>query len=323
MSSPSLPSWNTTTDTEDTPVPVRTQSRKTSESHMVPVARMKKSGIGLPAIIGMTLALVSIGWSMGLGESLMGQLTNTDTTKTVTITAEGTFYPNTMQLKPGDEVTINTMNEDPQVLKSHNARELFTTQVLFADDEPFTFTVPDDAKGPYVYVSETLPEDQTLTFTVSLPIEAATENQATSVDSENSDPIPIPFDARATTSASSSSVLSAAPVVTVHASGPASISIGGTSSQSSVSSSVAVTTRSATIQTNPYTVHATGADQQRAVTSAVESASEKLHSGAPLAQYANYRPPTTSATGPTHTAGIILLVSIVFFVPIARRMIRM
>lgn len=304
-----MPAWNTT---DDTPVPVHAGKKATVKSTMQPssMPRMQRS-VGMPAVFGMTVVLLGVGWYMGLGETLLGSLGSNEQTHTITVTEDGHFDPSDITVLPGDEVTIVNKNVDPQVLKAIGGRELFETLVLFED--PYTFTVSADAKGPYIYGSETLPVEETVTITVSVPVEVTA---STSSSSSTSDPIPIPFNTQDVKTASTASSSSVAAVVTTHQSGPATISLGGNTSSAS---SASAKTTSATIPTNPYTVHATGADQYIANTQALANANEQLHSGAPLAQYANYRPPVTTSTGPEHASALVLLASGFLFWVVTRR----
>lgn len=268
-------------------------------------------------MLGIGIVLVGFGWYMGLGDMLLGELAG-EKEAIVRITAEGTFDPAEIAVRPGQSVKIMNEHDDPQVLKTGNGREIFPTMILYKDEEAM-IEIPDDALGPYTYISETLPAEQSITFSVALP---EAQNPVTETDGTE-EPIPIPFgNAENPIAAEPETPTNTDPVVTVHESGPATISLTGNTTSSAASTASPSPATKTTIPMNPYTVHATGADKQVAYNQAVASANEELHSGAPLQQYAQYRPPATSETGPEHVAIIVMLLSGALFWPVARRMMR-
>jgi plastocyanin len=256
----------------------------------------------LSALAGIAIVLLGGAFYFGIA-NLRGSLTDGTTTETaVTITTDGQFSPTNITVHPGDSITIENLNTDPQVLKSKDGRDLFPVQVLFTT--PFVFTVPSDASGMYTYVSETLPDDRELTITID--IAPTTGAGATSVE-ENApssvpygEEIPIPFGSGplipASSMSSSASEPSAIPVVINQDEDTATISL-----QEGASSSSSGFTQN-TLPSNPYTVGTQTTTQGIAV--AAEQG-EQLHSGAPLQQLKTHTPRKVSETGP---AGMALLV---------------
>ncbi len=320
----SINGWHSTDD--EVPVPVRTsapapkkevpitQINESPVQHVAPphvtlkhavVEAPDPKSMRLAAALGMSIVLGAAAFYFGVG-SLRGDLTGTDSTTTVTITAEGTFSPATLTVHPGDTVTIENKNADPQVLKPKNNRTLFPVQVIFQD--PYTFSVAADAVGPYIYISETLPEELTLTFNV----EAGAVATSSSVASTDSDfDIPLPFAEQTlpvakptasssssvavaiqTSSSSSSSSVSSAPAATVHSGETATIDLGGAKSSSSQAAM-----GGGNIPTNPYTVKDGLAKQQQNLI-AKQTKQETLHSGAPLLQKKTHTPKRVTETGP-------------------------
>ena len=313
--------WN---DVGEDPVPVRSadtpiakeqiQELRTSSGQQV-VATVHQHAMNASAITGIAIVLIGTIFYFGV-DSLLGSLTNS-TGARVTITSDGHFSPPTVTLTPGSVLTIENQNAEPQVLKSIGQSELFPVQVLF-ESQSQDITIPSDADGLYLYVSETLPDTESLSITVTTSIESAavsslssSQSSATISSSSTStsgtaafDEIPLPF-FETTNSAVSSSTSSQAPVVTGQMSSSAgiavvsmqganetvSISVGGAFSSSAQSSAP----KQAALETNPYTVAA----QQNGTLNqenAARHAAAKLHSGAPLQQYA--RPRTNTSTGP-------------------------
>ncbi len=305
--------WNATDD--ESPVPIKVSKSEgpamvlpsgdaidlTQKQHgmefkrndVMPNARSMR----LSAMFGIGIVLAVAAFSFGLG-NIQGDLTH-DTSIAITITADGTFSPSTSAAHPGDTITITNENADPQVLKSSNGRELFSAQVVF--DTPFSFVIPDTAMGAYVYTSETLPADRTLTITVT-PKTVATVQSAPSTQSDSQIPIPFgdgPVVPTTASSTPSSPVIDVQP--TEHSSDAVVISLGG--AQNTVSSSAAST--NANVPTNPYTVQS-GLEKISQTQSIIDNAQneEQLHSGAPLKQLATHTPKTVTETGP---AGALLL----------------
>lgn len=253
----------------------------------------------LSAVMGIVMVLGGVGFYFyGNGNILRGDLTGGSTT-TVSITAEGTFSPDSMNVTPGQSITLENKNKDPQVIKSKNGRELFPVQVLF--DTPYTFTVPADAMGPYVYFSETLPDDKTITFNVSAAAASATTTTETPAQTVASDfEIPIPFgDSSDPIIPVVQETQEPAPVQPVeHSNETATISLGGNATPSTP------TSPSAEIPTNPYTVESGLAKEKESGTIATTTKENKdLHSGAPLLTQ-KPRPKANTATGP---AGAFML----------------
>lgn len=263
----------------------------------------------LSAVLGVMLAIGGVVSYLGLdsitgGLNLTGDLMGGSASEPVmlTITEDGNFRPNSIEIRPGQTVTIENRNADPQVIKSKTGRDLFPVQVIF--DEPYSFTIPDDAEGTYVYHSETLPEDRIVTFTVataSAQTVAVSSSSATNI-------IPLPFGGDPIQSGVTSSRASSVSVAvrpTEHSGGSATISLGGSSS-----SAESTEGGSAVIPTNPYTV--TNGQQQEVLLPAAAIASsaetqETLHGGAPIRELINHTPKRVTETGP---AGVLL-----FFVP--------
>lgn len=314
--------WNSTDD--DTVVPVRSNGNAVQSTEEKAVqgpaqdighsalpdvtihatehaAAPSARGMTMSAVLGVLIAVGGIVAYLGLdigSFSLTGELLGSQSL-TVTITEDGNFSPDTLEIHPGDTVTIENKNADPQVIKTKNNRDLFPVQVIF--DEPYTFTVSDDAVDTYVYFSETLPEDRTVTFTVS---------EATPASSESSSDggIPLPFGGgdpiESQVSSSVSSSLRPATQTVEHSDETATITLGGsTSSSSSTSGIVSV------LPTNPYTVES-GLSQQQQMERIASSASstETLHSGAPIKQLVMHTPKTVTQTGPAEMMLALLFI---------------
>lgn len=273
-------------------------------------ASLNPASMRLSAFLGVALVLGAIGFHFGFG-NIFGDLTGGNSGTLVEITPEGAFSPDTISLSPGDTLTLENKNPDPQVIKSKDGRELFAVQVLF--DTPFTFTVPAEASGTYTYFSETLPDDKTLTITIT------TDAASSSVDPLDvplpfsnekipipfgSNEIPIPFDGGTVSSASSSS-----PTVTVqrteHEGGSATISLGGNLYMDRRPSSSAPSFTSQ-VPTNPYTV-TTGLEKQDRLEAiaAAAKATQEIHAGAPLQEMVKHKPTSVTKTGP---GGMLVLI---------------
>ncbi len=291
----------------------------------------------LSAIAG--VAIVSVGAAFYFGvSSLKGQLAASGSPKesSVSITTDGQFSPANVSVRPGDTLKLLNANKDPQVLKvKTGSRELFPVQVLF--DTPFTFTVPANAQGTYIYASETLPDDRTLTIQVTPTVESAAAssiassatNQAiagsASSSVESSVPtseIPLPFAeapvAPVVTESSASSVSSSAASVDLQYSGDtAVISLPGGSSSSSSAPSL----QTNNIPTNPYTVGTLG-EYPLANKSIAETAkvTEQLHSGAPIKQLQKHVPKKVTSTGADSL--LVFLPALLLLVVLFRRSLR-
>lgn len=313
--------WNSTDD--ETPVPIRTSENK-APAMVLPsgdsidltnkprVAELKRSDVNIPsprsmrlsAMFGIGIVLAVAAFSFGFG-NLQGDLTG-DTGIAITITADGQFSPITVATHPGDTLTITNENADPQVVKSANGRELFSAQVVF--DTPFSFVVPDNAMGAYVYTSETLPADRTLTITVTPRTAAATSSSQSSVVADTQIPIPFgdgPVVPTTTTTATTTATIDVQP--TEHSSDAVVISLGG--APAARSSSAPATTSN--VPTNPYTVQS-GIEKLSQLQDIVDDAKEtqELHSGAPIRQLATHKPKTVTETGPE--GALLLLIPALF-----------
>ncbi len=246
------------------------------------------AGTRMAAFLGVSLVFLSMTFTLGIG-TLLGDITGGNAGTTVEITAEGYFSPNAITLNTGDTFTLTNKNADPQVIKSTDERELFPVQVLFNTD--FVFIVPSDASGTFTYFSETLPDDKTLTITITgaAPVSPAEESLE----------IPLPFDDIPTASVSSS-IPSISVEKTEHSGETATISLAGNAGISSSEASVPVT--GSKIPTNPYTV---GSSYQRdTIAAAVKT--QNLHSGAPLDQLVQHKPRTVTQTGPEGALMLLL-----------------
>ena len=296
----SISGWNSI---DETPVPVRSSAEPgtpvqvTTEGPAHDIAATERGhiqigqheagvvhsrGMTLSAALGVFLALGGVGLYLGIGGvNLQGDLTGGS--NSIIITDAGAFNPSSVDLHPGDSVTITNQNPDPQVLKPKGGRDLFPVQVVF--DQPYTFTVPENAAGEYVYYSETLPEDRTVTFRVTAaPAQDSGVTSSAAVSSSSpsdSVSIPLPFGGGSVDIAPADiptpppAVPASAPVViesTPHSGDTATISIGGTSS-----SAQSTQPSGGAIPTNPYTVGSAPKESDIA-----SSAAANLHSGAPL-----------------------------------------
>jgi hypothetical protein len=278
------------------------------------------TGIGIVLLLG---AIFYLGT-----DSLRGSLTDGGLRRVeVTITEAGAFDPDSVALRPGDELVIINENPEPQVLKSNTDSDLFVSQLLF--DEPFSFVVPASALGKtYVYASATLPEDKTLEIRVVETLEQPAESSSSSSEEAL---IPLPPDTSSSESplpdaSSESSESSSIPVVqasstpgqgvvvtmpssssrpgTIHQQGgnPTTFSLRPAAGESSSSSSSlpSLTGNQGNLPSNPYTVgNRLEAERAGLITKsfAKSSSSSSLHSGADL------RPPvrTTTTTVPKVT----------------------
>lgn len=290
--------------------------------------------MGVAAILGVTIVLLSVGLYAGIG-SIRGDISGG--MLTVSITQAGLFDPPSIDVKAGQVITITNANQNPQVLKSSDPdRLLFPVQVLFPAT-PFIFTIPVSAGGSYIYVSETLPADRTLTINVSpaTPIpfgEGAISSQQSSMTGEIPIPfgqtssvrleIPIPF-GRSTSSYSSSVPSSSSS--SVHSSSSSSssssvtVSVGGgrqtwggnvcAGGTCYVSGGYAPPNyiAPAPLPINPYTVGSNLTPQtittpQGTVKTVTTDGS---HTGAQVQELSKHRPKAVSDTGP---ANILLLI---------------
>ncbi len=287
--------------TDDDAVPIRSSVAATTHvqapkeigqtDHIVlhhAPATYNTTSMRLAALFGVTIVLSAIGMTFGFG-SLFGELLDhQDARTTVEITTSGTFSPDIITLHPGDTFILRNTHADPQVIKSHDERSLFPTQVLFEED--FTFTVPTDATGTYTYFSETLPDDRLLTIIIA----GATQK------SETFSEIPLSEYEHMQVSSASSSVPTVSVESTEHTNETAVISLSGTATTSSSQASVSA---SADIPVNPYTAsHGYAQNNSTAIANAA-FAEKNLHSGAPLKQLSQHTPSTITQTGP---AGIFL-----------------
>lgn len=283
--------WNSTDDV----VPVRSiveptvtdtsDAEKPSMRMPNPQLASGSKGMTYSAVLGILLAIGAVALYLGVDVgnfTLMGDVTTPQRLVTILITEDGHFSPDFVEIYGGESVTIENKNADPQVLKSKSGEDLFPVQVLF--DQPYTFTVPNEVIGPFVYYSETLPEERTVTFMVKT-------NEATPPIEQVTEPIPLPFNAEPPTPPMEQPVTVPEPTVTTEHSGDtATISLGNIAMENQ-----GTVVNSGTLPTNPYTVDKQPATQYI-------SKAEALHSGAPL--MATVRPRVVSSTGPE---GFLLL----------------
>lgn len=195
----SVTGWHATDDEQDVPVrnssPALTNvSAKGPGDHIVlqhHSTLQNPAWMRLSAFFGVALVIGILGVLFGFG-NIFGDLTGgSAAVTTIEITTDEVFSPSTVTLRGGDMLTIVNKNPSPQVIKSKNERQLFPTQILF--DTQFDFTVPENANGTYVYFSETLPDEQTLTINIT-PQDTSDQNQDTPIPFGNEgDEIPIPF----------------------------------------------------------------------------------------------------------------------------------
>lgn len=279
--------WHSTDD--EVPVPVRVSTtpaeppaqdrRQPPAPVSIPHRAVNPKTMRLSAFLGIAIVIGIVSAYFGIGadflSGLTGDLAGQEGT-TITVTAAGYFSPDSVTVRPGDTVTLLNTNPDPQVIKSKNGRNLFDVQVLFTD--PFTFTVPQSAMGPYVYFSETLPEDRTVNITV-MPSDS--EPPVTTTDPvEDVIDIPFPFAGGTVEAPAPETPPPPPPAVTVekteHSGETAAISIGGEQQTQEP-------TGSAPLPVNPYTVES-GLEKQGRIELIAEQAKQtsELHGGAPL-----------------------------------------
>lgn len=292
--------WNTIDDVGET-VPVsdglQTSApvQKAMENKESAAAKPHPVGMHLSAFTGIAIVVIAATMYVGV-DSLRGSLTDTGGTgtTTITMTADNRFSPSAVSVTAGTTLILENKNANPQVLKAKAAPELFPTQVLF--EKPVTFVIPAGTQGTFTYVSETMPKEELLTITVRPAMEAAALQNAEGT----ADLPPLPFggplseivSSQATSARSGGESL----VTVVPATGGSSesaeavpvISVGGSVSHSTAP---AVLEKSSDIPENPYTV----ANAKRSPN--IATTAEKLHSGAPLLDYPEYRPRTNANTG--------------------------
>lgn len=301
--------WTATDEGED--IPVRSGLMKADAPTPAPVvslmheAQKKRTHTGaadprlmhLSAVIGIGGVLLAAAFYFGF-LNIQGLLTGsivTPQTQTVTITAAGEFDPTSVTVYPGESVVFKNDNADPQVLKSKDDREIFPVQVLFED--PYTTTVPADANGTYVYFSETLPEDKTLT--ISVAAQAVASSTAPISEEQNIEiPIPPMIEPSALPIMLTSSVSSSVDTV--------SVSSGNGQGENTVinlrgetaSSAGSVTFDTSKVPVNPYTVASGG--RSSASTNIAKNVAVKstLHSGAP-AEITKHTPRVITESGPS------------------------
>lgn len=300
--------WHATDD--ETPVPVRSSAQAETEptitTHEEPQQQsaplQSPRGMSLSAFLGVALVLAALGIYFGIGSLLTGDVGVGSDETTVTITSDGHFSPESVTIRPGESLKLVNENADPQVIKSSNGRDLFPVQVLFAD--PFAFTIPADAAGAYVYFSETLPDDRTVTINV---VEAAASSPSAAVTTPSAAEIPLPFSDIMPPPVRTAPA-PAAPVASVekteHSSATATISVGGSAPANQNASESSGT---ATVPVNPYTVASGIVKQTRAEAFAAMAAQESLHSGAPAQKGGGIISPPNRMTD-TGPAGMLALI---------------
>lgn len=302
---------------------VRVQSLDAGHMHLAAL-----TGIGIVLALG---AVFYIGT-----DSLRGSLTDRVTTTNVTITAEGKFDPPQVRIRPGEELVITNENPDPQVLKPVGPSDLFVTQLLF--DEPFSVQIPQSAMGKtFTYVSETLPETESLTISVVDPSDTPPV-----ASSEPADIIPLPpqttvssepsvVPSSEASSASSESSQSSIPVVqappprtgqplvvtlisssipktTVHNTGaPTTFSLRPAASASSSSSLPSISGNGEKLPSNPYTIGNRQEAERLGLlpksNTSSSSAAKTLHAGANLRRITEpVRQPAVTIKRPTKNA---------------------
>jgi len=275
-----------------------------SAQHITPTQDFPgKRSMRLSAVTGITIVLIGVGLYYGF-INLKGSVTDTGTSVTVSITTDGQFDPAQVTLHAGDNLTITNVNKDPQVLKTMTDKDLFPVQVIM--ETPFVFTVPSGAEGTYTYVSETLPDDRTLTITVEPSKESSGSDTAEFSSSSSSEltaaDIPLPFGSgpvvQASSSSSEAAVASSAPAVAASDQNKETVSI-SLSGGGAGSSSSEPALDSSKIPTNPYTVGTKSSQPQvsEQLAQNLEN-TEQLHSGAPIRELRNHTPTKVTSTGP-------------------------
>lgn len=338
-------------DIDDVPVPVRVGTAAAGPAaaqvgappaHGVPsTAGVSPRAMQAAAVLGISIVLIATAFYFGI-DSLRGGLTNTvANVTTVTITEDGHFSPSNIAIAAGSMLTVENKNRDPQVLKAKSRKQLFPVQVLF--ETPYSFTVPIDAVGTYLYVSETLRESETLTITVFASIEGTAASAGSRPVSDALLPAPSTEPPAVVTA-----VAEPQAVMTAVA-GPSVASVGPSASQRAAltppraqgvaptehGSDVAIIslgtdqTQDESLQgnqlpINPYTVTG-GHDRRDIVTRAnnardrsaqiASSAKARLHSGAPLRPI---RPNTVTQTG--SELWLLILPAVAMMLLVYRRM---
>ena len=171
--------------------PVHVEQEHTHEKRAEASIAPNPGAMRLSAFAGIAVVLVIGALYLGIN-SLRGSLPDTTGTgATVPITEDGQFTPPNISVTAGGTLTIENKNKDPQVIKAkESGSELFPVQVLF--DKPYSFVIPVDVAGVFTYVSETLPNSQQLTITVTPAMEAAATTIPNTAPAPDSLPIPDP-----------------------------------------------------------------------------------------------------------------------------------
>jgi hypothetical protein len=278
--SPLHSSWNSIDPSEER-VPVRgavePQELPVRRTASVRVQSLDAGHMHLAALTGIGIVL-ALGTIFYFGtDSLRGSLTDGVSTVNINITEEGTFDPSEVTVQPGDTLVITNDNPDPQVLKSSGTSDLFVTQLLF--DEPFSFEVPPSALGKtFTYMSETLPETESLTIVVGNPATTTTQS------SEPQDSIPLPTEsssseetvsASSESSSESSSVSSASSIPVIQASTPRT---GQPLVVTLISSSIPASTVHNTGSPTSFSLKPAGTAQSSSSLPSISGNSEKLPS---------------------------------------------
>ena len=296
----------------------------------------------MSAVAGIAIVIIAVTMYIGI-DTLRGSLTESGgTVTTITMTTDNQFSPATVTVAAGTTLSLENKNpSNPQVLKVKAGSELFPTQVIF--DKPYTFTIPTGISGTFIYTSETMPQDRTLTITVTPAIEAAASSVSSSVSAAqnipvipsvqpssapideitNVDDFPLPFGGpmhpAENPAAAAPTAVSVAPQIASSSSSNVGvtierqsdttqiISVGGT--QSSESNDT-VTFASGEIPTNPYTV--ANAKRNGGASQAIAQNMKNLHNGAPLLAMRQYRATRNTSTGPA-AWGIFLSAILLMF----------
>ena len=303
MTDPSIHTGWTSIDEEIVPVRTKQTPSQTSEDvgvHATPAlshaASANPNGLWLSAITGVWIVLLLVVSYVGI-DTLRGSITGENAgATTIAITADGHFSPATVTIAAGNTLTLENQNKNPQVIKPKGTSALFPEQVLF-EQKSYSFTIPVHVAGTYVYSSDTLPDDQTVTITVIAAIETQ-GGAVSSIPVSDMTNFPIPFGdssqvvpAPSSSSAPIVSVTTPIPETTTQISDePAVISLG-----EAAPSSTEATFGNNAIQANPYTV---GTESEHTkIAEKIAGSAKKLHSGAPLALQQRYHARTNASTG--------------------------
>ncbi len=259
----------------------------------------------LSAILGIGIVIVGAGLYFGFIGTLQGDITNGIGSTTIVITKDGHFSPSNVTVKRGGTLTIKNENQNPQVMKPKDGRELFPVQVIF--ETPYTTTISTTSEGTYTYISETLPESEVLQIVVAP--DTTIETPANVVASREVVDIPLPFGEEVPAKKVVPEAESAMATGNLPAPQTTEIPVTIQTEHQNDSAVVSIVTagktandipvfESSKIPVNPYTVEEGKKKSQQVEIATGHKAKEAMHAGAPLQKLKKYKPVHITDTGP-------------------------